>query len=97
MFKKIIIALIIVATLVFAAVHNTKDKTVTVIDSLQISYLKSRTYTGSNLKIEKTLTPQSNYTRYIASYISEDSKIYGLLTVPKGNTPSGGWPAIMDI
>jgi dipeptidyl aminopeptidase/acylaminoacyl peptidase len=93
MFKKIIIALIIVVIVIFAAVHNTKDKTV--IDSLQISYLRSRTYVGSNLKIEQTLAPQSNYNRYIASYISDGLKIYGLLTVPKGAVPSGGWPAII--
>ena len=50
---------------------------------------------GSPITIEETLSPGSNYDRYIASYLSEGLKIYALLTVPKGNRPVSGWPVIV--
>jgi uncharacterized protein len=52
-------------------------------------------YPGSEITIEDTLQPGVNYNRYYASYQSEGLKIYGLLTVPHGVTPSGGWPSIV--
>lgn len=64
-------------------------------NSLQILYLREKSYPGSDLVIEETLADGSNYKRYIASYYSEGLKIYGLLTIPVGNMPSGGWPAII--
>ena len=63
--------------------------------SLTIEFLRKGKYLGSDLVIEETLAPGSNYTRYIASYKSEGLKIYGLLTVPNGEKPEGGWPAII--
>lgn len=53
------------------------------------------TYPGSDLIIEKSLTDGSNYSQAIASYKSEELKIYGLLTVPKGEKPSLGWPVVI--
>ena len=52
-------------------------------------------YPGSEITIEETLEPGANYSRYIASYQSEGLKIYALLTVPYGDTPETGWPAIV--
>lgn len=60
---------------------------------LSIEALRSGEYPGSDIVIEQTLEPGSNYKRYIASYKSEGLKIYGLLTVP--STGSGPWPAIV--
>src|SRR5258706_1837470 len=62
---------------------------------LQISYMRSQSYPGSNLKIEQTLTSGSNYKRYIVSYISSGLRIYGLLTIPNGEIPKEGYPAII--
>jgi dipeptidyl aminopeptidase/acylaminoacyl peptidase len=45
--------------------------------------------------IEQTLEPGVSYNRYIASYRSEGLKIYALLTIPNGNSPPTGWPAIV--
>jgi len=49
--------------------------------------------------IEETLSPGSNYKKYIASYKSEGLKIYGLLTVPNPSTGADddnkGYPAIV--
>jgi len=64
--------------------------------SLSIEYMRSLSYPGSDITIEQTLSPGSNYKRYIASYKSDGLKIYGLLTVPNGNPPAGrGWPVII--
>ncbi len=62
---------------------------------LTIDFLRQRGYTGSDIKIEQTLTPGSNYNRYIASYLSDGLKIYALLTVPKGSKPATGFPVII--
>ena len=52
-------------------------------------------YPSSVINIEETLDPGANYYRYIAWYESEGLKIYGLLTVPFGEMPPTGWPAIV--
>jgi len=62
---------------------------------LTIAYLLERDYPASDLVIEDTLDPGSNYHRYIASYISDGLKQYGLLTVPFGEKPASGWPVII--
>ena len=67
----------------------------TVNDSLSIKYMQAQTYPGSQLKIEQTLPDKPTYQVYIASYLSDGLKIYGLLTMPKGTPPRGGWPAIV--
>lgn len=63
---------------------------------LSIEAMRKRNYPGSDLIIEKTLSPKNNYNQYIVSYLSDGLKIYGLLTIPKGkNPPLGGWPVII--
>ncbi len=62
---------------------------------LSIEALKQGDYTGSEITIEQTLSPGSNYQRYIASYKSEGLKIYALLTIPNDNAPENGWPVII--
>jgi len=62
---------------------------------LTIEALRQGEYPGSDLTLEQQLTPGVNYKRYIASYKSESLMIYGLLTIPSGSSPTGGWPAII--
>lgn len=62
---------------------------------LSIESLREGNYPGSDLIIEETLSPGSNYERYIASYNSEGNKIFALLTIPTGDMPIGGWPVII--
>lgn len=62
---------------------------------LSIEALRGGEYPGSDIIIEQTLAPGSNYQRYIASYKSEGLKIYALLTVPNGEKPENGWPVII--
>ena len=47
--------------------------------------MRKAQYPGSDLVIEQTLTNGANYHQYIASYLSQGLKIYGLLTVPIGS------------
>lgn len=62
---------------------------------LSIEAMRAGDYPGSDLVIEKELATGSNYRRYIASYLSEGLKIYGLLTIPNGEKPVTGWPVII--
>lgn len=62
---------------------------------LMIEVMRHQAYPGSDIVIEETLRPGVNYDRYIASYRSEGLKIYALLTVPRGERPEAGWPAIV--
>ncbi len=62
---------------------------------LQIEVMRQQAYPGSPLTFEQTLVPGANYARYVVSYISEGYKIYALMTVPYGDRPATGWPAIV--
>ena len=62
---------------------------------MTIESMRQRQYPGSQIVIEQTLAPGSNYNQYIASYQSEGLKIYALLTVPAGEKPATGWPVIV--
>lgn len=62
---------------------------------MSIIALRNGIYPGSNITIVKELKRGSNYRRYYAYYLSEGLKIYALLTVPDGEPPQGGFPAIV--
>lgn len=62
---------------------------------MNILAARTTSYPGSKITIEETLEPGGNYYRYYAWYESEGLKIYGLLTVPYGEMPANGWPAIV--
>lgn len=64
-------------------------------NELTIAALRAQEIEGSDIVIEQTLPAGANYAQYIASYISEGNRIYGLLTVPNGAVPEGGFPAIV--
>ena len=65
------------------------------LDPLTIESLRKGEYPGSEIKIEEAHDPGSNYDRFIASYQSDGNKIYALLTIPRGDSPAVGWPAII--
>lgn len=62
---------------------------------MSIAYMRQQSYPGSDIVIEETLSPGANYDRYVASYQSEGLRIFGLLTVPRGERPASGWPVIV--
>jgi len=62
---------------------------------MSVMALRQMQFPGSDIVIESELDPGANYRRYYAYYLSEGLKIFGLLTIPIGNMPDGGWPAII--
>ena len=62
---------------------------------MSIQALRNGMYPGSDIVIETELDRGANYRRFYAYYLSEGLKIYALLTVPDGEPPAGGWPAIV--
>jgi len=85
-------------------VQATKPPNVAVMDApkqihkthpLQIHEMRKESFPGSNIEIVETLAPKSSYSQYIASYESEENKIFALLTIPSSDPPEGGFPAII--
>src|SRR4030042_546592 len=106
--KKIISLFVLVILLVILAVllFNKKETPISTLPSpkntqnqyispISIEYLRGQKIDSAALTIEEELSPGSNYKRYIASYISEGNKVYGLLTVPTTEEPAGGFSAIV--
>jgi len=63
---------------------------------LTIPYLRSRSYVSSLQNLQKVSETQT-YTSYIAEYDSDSLRVYGLLTIPKGEKPPSGWPAVVFV
>lgn len=80
-----------------AAPDDPVETEVQVIDgeTLTIEYLRSLAFPGSAIVVEEELAPGSNYDRFLVSYRSEGLKIYAYMTVPRGQKPATGWPAII--
>ena len=65
-------------------------------ENLTIPYLREQTYTSSLGSLQQ-IAANDNYTSYLTSYLSDGLKINGLLTVPTGTPPAGGFPAIVFV
>ena len=63
---------------------------------ITIPYLKSRDY-ESSLEEMIQVNKGAGYTGYQTSYDSDGLKINGFLTIPDGEAPAGGWPAIVFV
>lgn len=109
MFKRLLIAIMIITlgVVVFNRVNKNEpmnelleknnSETSENFHPMAIEGLRQREYPGSEIIIEETLAQGSNYSRYIASYVSEGNKIYGLLTIPETDKPEEGYPIIAFI
>ncbi|HET7099345.1 MAG TPA: alpha/beta fold hydrolase [Patescibacteria group bacterium] len=65
------------------------------LNPLSIVAMRARSYPGSDIQIEQTLSSNSFSDRYIVSYKSDGLKIFGLLLVPKAEKPANGFPVII--
>lgn len=63
---------------------------------MTVPYLRERDY-ESTLGARTRLSESATYTSYLTHYTSDGLKINGLLTIPKGEPPTGGWPAIVFV
>ena len=64
--------------------------------SLTIPYLRSREY-SSQLGERELIAEYAQYSSYLTNYTSDGLRINGLLTIPAGQPPEGGWPAIVFV
>ncbi|GEM_PF-318958 len=63
---------------------------------LTIPYLTERNYESETGGLEQVST-SSTHTSYLTSYDSDGLNINALLTIPRGQVPTGGWPAIVFV
>lgn len=63
---------------------------------LTIPYLASRSY-ESTLGDREVYREASTYTSYLTHYTSDNLRINALLTIPKGEQPEGGFPAVVFV
>lgn len=108
---KVLLALAIFVVLSLGVFYFVKNKNEVILDlkkqqsvvqktkandnPLSIEVMRNKNYPGSDLQIEQKLSSGSNYDQYIALYLSDGLKMYGLLTVPKAQKPKNGWPVII--
>lgn len=63
---------------------------------LTIPYLRFRDY-DSSLGELREFEKRPNYTSYVTNYNSDEYRVNGYLTIPNGEMPNGGWPAIVFV
>lgn len=63
---------------------------------MTIPYLRERSY-ESSLSDQRLLSNNGSYNSYLTSYPSDGLNINALLTIPEGEKPNEGWPAIVFI
>ncbi len=68
----------------------------TSFEELTIPYLRSREYI-SEISELKLLSEEASYKSYLTSYLSDGLKVNGLLTIPNGDKPDKGWPAVVFV
>ncbi len=65
------------------------------LSELSIESLRKRTFPGSKIVVEETLSSATGYDKYIVSYMSDGNRIYALMTIPTGVKPESGWPVVV--
>lgn len=63
---------------------------------MTIPFLRTRQYESSLAELQN-YQDNAQFSSYLTSYTSDGLKINGLLTVPKGEKPEEGWPAIVFV
>ncbi len=79
-----------------AQISTTPTLTPFPFQEMTIPYLRKRQYV-STLGSRQHSYERATYTAYVTSYNSDGLTINGLLTVPKGEKPAGGYPAIVFV
>ncbi len=63
-------------------------------DSISLPALMDKDFNGRELKLVRILEENSVYTRHYITYKSGDLTISGIMNIPKGAIPEGGWPVL---
>lgn len=77
-------------------VNPTPTPTPIPFEELTIPHLRNRDY-KSELSDLRQYSDNANYTSHLTSYDSDGLNVNGLLTIPKGEMPDGGWPAVVFV
>ncbi|MBI2414529.1 alpha/beta hydrolase [candidate division WWE3 bacterium] len=109
-FLALFMLLVVTSIVSFFLIPKDKPNTNTAVELLEvpkdlsdiqpnigIEYLRNLKVDSEAPEIVQELPNGPNYKRYIASYISEGNKIYGLLTVPNAAPPENGFGAIIFV
>lgn len=81
---------------IVANIKKTPAPTPLPFEELTIPYLRTKEIKSDIENLEK-VSEALEYTSYLASYRSDNLKINGLLTIPKGERPEGGFPAVVFV
>lgn len=84
------------AASITAAIPGVATPTPFPFQELTVPYLRSRAY-KSSLGDLALVSENASYRSYLTSYDSDGYQVNGLLTIPAGDQPIGGWPAIIFI
>ncbi len=76
--------------------QSLEEPKVVEFQDLTIPYLRNREYNSSLAELNK-INENSYYTSYLTSYDSDGLSVNGLLTIPKGDVPENGWPALVFV
>lgn len=76
--------------------ENAISPTLYPYQEITIPYLRTQDF-STTLGEREFAAENTYYSTYLTSYTSEGLKVNGLITLPKGNAPVGGWPAIIFI
>ncbi len=98
-YRTLFILILCIASLTMVTIAQdaeaTEDPDAVFGEDLTIDYLLDLEIEGSKMSYDQQLANGSNYFQYIASYTSEGNRIQGLLTIPFGLAPEGGFKAII--
>lgn len=65
-------------------------------EEMTLPSLRRRNYKSSLGELQK-LADKNNFSSYLTSYDSDGLRINGYLTIPHGQIPEGGWPAVVFV
>ncbi|MDO8488208.1 MAG: alpha/beta fold hydrolase [bacterium] len=100
---KIIAALVMFISSLFAPISSPvkslpifalPQPTPFLFEEMTIPYLRKRSYDGRLGELIQ-VGQNANYQSFLTSFTSDNFKVNGLLTRPTGETPPGGWPAVV--
>jgi uncharacterized protein len=66
-----------------------------VVNPVSLPAFMQHSYDGRDLKLGRVLDDNASYTRYYITYKSGDLNISGIMNIPKGTPPEGGFPVLL--
>jgi len=74
--------------------YSNKESVPSEYDDISLPALMERKFNGRDLSLDRVVRETSLYTEYFITYTSGDFTISGILNIPKGEVPEGGFPVL---